>query len=66
MKFGIKNKRLLIAEVVLLLASVFVFRSLWHLLDMYSFTNRPLVLILTLAFGMALTIPAYRYIIKNG
>lgn len=65
MKFGIKNRRLLISEIVLLIASVFVFRSLWLLLDTFSFMHKPIVLVVSLALGILFTIPAYRYIIKN-
>ncbi len=66
MKFGIKNRKLLISEIVLLIASVFVFRSLWLLLDTFSFMHKPEILIISLILGILFTIPAYRYIIKNG
>ncbi|MBP9715193.1 MAG: hypothetical protein KBD52_01765 [Candidatus Pacebacteria bacterium] len=66
MKFGIKNRKLLISEIVLLIASVFVFRSLWLLLDTFSFMHKPGILLVSLILGILFTIPAYRYIIKNG
>jgi hypothetical protein len=65
MKFSIKNKKLLIAEITLLFASVFIFRSLWLLLDMFPIMHKAGMLLIFLALGIALTIPALRFIIKN-
>lgn len=65
-KIHIIYKKLLIAEIILLLASVLVFRSLWLILDMMSWTNHPATLLVMLVVGMGLTIPALRYIIKKG
>jgi hypothetical protein len=66
MRFGVKNRKLLFSEVVLLLASVFIFRSLWLLLDTIPVMHRTEVLAASLALGIIFTIPALRYIIKNG
>ena len=46
---------MLIAELVLVVAGVFVFRGLWALLDGIAFMNTPLALWLSLAAGVAAT-----------
>ncbi len=61
-----KRRRLLIAEVTLLLASVFIFRSLWLLLDSQPFMHEPVALWISLILALAVTIPALRYIIRHG
>ena len=59
------NTRLLIAEVVLLLASVLVFRSLWLLIDTLPVMHEEWVLWLSLLFAIVITIPAMRYLIRH-
>lgn len=65
MKLNSKDTKHLFSEIAFLLASVLVFRSAWHLLDIYPVFNEPLVLWLSLLLGLALCIPAMRLIIKN-
>lgn len=60
------HKKLLLAEVVLIVASVFIFRGLWHLLDMVPIMNDERALWLSLVVGIMVSIPAIRYIIRNG
>ena len=59
------HKKLLVAEVLLIIASVFIFRSLWHLLDTIPFFNEVPVLIFSLILGFVVTIPVWRYIISK-
>jgi len=60
------NKTLvLIAELALVLASVFVFRSLWMLLDSVEFMRAPLALWLSLVLGSAVTVWALRCLMKH-
>lgn len=59
------HKKLLTSEVILIIASVFIFRSAWHLLDKLSFFNDTTVLFITLFLGFIIAIPAWRNIIKN-
>ena len=48
-------KKLIIGEIMLLFASVFVFRSLWLMLDEYfGYSNLPLML----AIGIGVTVLA--------
>ena len=48
-------KKLIIGEIMLLFASVFVFRSLWLMLDEYfAYSNLPLML----AIGIGVTVLA--------
>lgn len=61
-----KNRNLLIAEIILIVASVLIFRSMWLLLDKVSFASRPDALVFGLVFGVAVTIPALRYVIRQG
>jgi hypothetical protein len=52
-----KNKRkLLLAELALIFAGVFVFRSLWMLLDSLVFMHTPSALWLSLIGGTAVTV----------
>ncbi|MDP3731174.1 MAG: hypothetical protein Q8R34_01620 [bacterium] len=60
------NMRLVLAETVLLLASVFIFRSLWLLLDTLSVMHHTFVLWISLTAAIAVTIPSLRYIIRRG
>ena len=60
-----KSKRmLLIAELALIIAGVFVFRSLWMLLDSLLFMHTPPALRLSLIGGSAVTVWALRCICK--
>lgn len=59
------NTKLLVAEICLLIASVLIFRSLWLLLDRVPFFQETLALVLMFILGLAITIPAMRYIIKK-
>lgn len=57
---------ILIAELALVLASVFVFRGLWMLLDSVEFMHAPLALWLSLVLGSAVTVWALRCLMKQG
>lgn len=60
------NKKLvLISELALVIAGVFVFRGLWMLLDSLAFMHTPLALWLSLIVGTAVTIWALRCLIKQ-
>ena len=59
------HQRLLVSEIILIIASVFIFRSGWHLLDKWSFFNETPVLIATLVFGFLVAIPTWRYIFNQ-
>lgn len=54
----------LLAELVLVIAGVFVFRGLWTLLDTFEFMNEPLALWLSLVLGTVASIWALRYLIR--
>lgn len=62
---GTIRKRLLLAEIVLIIASVFIFRGLWTLLDMVPFMYSVLALWLSLGVGVILSIISLRYLIKH-
>jgi hypothetical protein len=52
-------KKLIIGEIVLLFASVFVFRSLWLMLDEYcGYSNLPLML----AIGIVVSVLALLFL----
>ena len=58
-----KSKRiLLLAELALIVAGVFVFRSLWMLLDSMVFMHTPPALWLSLVGGSLITVWALHYI----
>jgi hypothetical protein len=59
------HKKLLASEILLIIASVFIFRSLWHLLDTIPFFNEVPVLIFTFIAGFLVAIPVWRYIISK-
>jgi len=65
MRTGPKSKKLVVAEVSLIVASVFIFRGLWTLLDRVPFMNGDTALWVSLVIGIAASIPALRYIIRN-
>lgn len=59
------KRLLLIAELALVIAGVFVFRSLWMLLDSLDFMHTPLALWLSLIVGSAVTVWALHFILKH-
>jgi hypothetical protein len=59
------KKRILFAELVLLLASVFVFRGLWMLLDSLAMMHKPQALWMSLICGAAATIWALHGLMKQ-
>jgi hypothetical protein len=59
------KKRLVISELALLIASVFVFRGLWTLLDKISFMHTPLALWGSFIVGVAVSVLSLRYIIRH-
>jgi len=61
-----KSKMLVISEVALIIASVFVFRSLWLLLDKISIMNETRMLWLTLFLGGIITALVLSWIAKQG
>lgn len=62
----IQNTRLvLLSELALVIAGVFVFRGLWMLLDLVDFMHTPLALWLSLLLGMAVTVWALRCLMKQ-
>ena len=63
--FNRTKRKLLVAEIVLLIASVLIFRGLWMLLDMVSFMHGAPALAISLFLGIAVAIPAMRYIINK-
>ncbi len=61
-----QNKKLvLLSELALVIAGVFVFRGLWMLLDLVDFMHTPLALWLSLLLGTAITIWALRCLMKQ-
>ncbi len=58
-------KLVLIAELALVLASVFVFRGVWMLLDAVEFMHAPLALWLSLILGSAVIVWALRCLMKQ-
>jgi hypothetical protein len=62
----IQNKKLvLLSELALVIAGVFVFRGLWMLLDLVDFMHTPLALWLSLLLGTAITVWALRCLMKQ-
>jgi hypothetical protein len=62
----VMNRRLLLFwECVLLIASVFVFRGLWLLLDSLEFMHQPAGLWLSLILGSAVTVWAIHCITRH-
>jgi hypothetical protein len=60
------NKKLvLLAELALALAGVFVFRGLWMLLDFVEFMHAPQALWLSLILGSAVIVWALRCIMQQ-
>ncbi len=65
MSHEILHKKLLASEIILIIASVFIFRSLWHLLDTIPFFNKVPVLIFTFVIGFLIAIPVWRYVLNK-
>ncbi len=61
-----KNKMLVLWEMVLIIASVLIFRSLWLLLDQIPIMNETRMLWLTLFLGGIITALALNWIAKQG
>ena len=59
------HRKLLVSEIILILASVLIFRSAWHLLDKNPLFNETGVLFATLVLGILCAIPAWRSIINH-
>ena len=59
------NPRLIAWEIVLLLASVFVFRGLWTLLDKVEWMTSTTALIRSLVIGVVLTVIAFWRLNRN-
>lgn len=59
------KKRLMLAEIILIIASVFIFRGLWLLLDTFPVMHETWTLVTSLVLGLLVTIPAIRYVIKH-
>ena len=64
--FREKSKKLLLAEMILIISSVFIFRSLWLLMDAVPALSHPVLLAIFFAIGIGASIPALRYIIRKG
>lgn len=60
-----KNQKLILAEIALIVASVFIFRGLWLFLDSVKFMNNTQALLISIVVGIIVSIPALRYIIRN-
>lgn len=58
-------KKLIVSEVALVIAGVFVFRGLWMLLDKIAFMHEPPALWLSLIFGSLVTVWSVRCISKH-
>jgi F0F1-type ATP synthase assembly protein I len=59
------KKRLLVAELFLLIASVFVFRGLWEILDRVEGMSTPVALWLSFIVGIIVTIICLRYLFNH-
>ena len=59
------NPRLIAWEIVLLVASVFVFRGLWTLLDKIEWMSNTSALIRSLVIGVVLTVIAFWQLNRN-
>lgn len=58
-------KKLIIAEIILILASVLIFRGLWGVLDSIYFMNSKFALIFSFIVGIILSVPAMDYVIRH-
>ena len=60
-----KTKKLIGAEIFLILGSVLIFRGGWLLLDRILLMNETLALWISLFFGIIIIVPTLNYIIKE-
>ncbi len=60
-----QTKQVLLAELVLILASVFVFRGFWMLLDLFPAMHSPLALWLSLVLGTAASLWALHALLRD-
>lgn len=60
-----KNQKLILAEIALIVASVFIFQGLWLFWDSIEFMNSSQALLVSIVAGIVVSIPALRYIIRN-
>ncbi len=58
--------RVLISELALVIAGVFVFRGLWMLLDLLAFMHKPVALGLSLLAGIVVSAWALRCLMTHG
>jgi uncharacterized membrane protein len=59
------QKRLLLSEFALLVASIFVYRGLWMLLDMMPIMHTKSVLWVSFIVGLIISVISLRYIIRH-
>jgi len=57
------DKKLILSEVILLLASVLVFRGTWLLIDAQDIMHEPWALFLSLAIGLLVSVFCINYIL---
>jgi len=60
-----RYKKLVAVEIILIFASVLIFRGLWMLLDRIPLMNGNPALLVSLVLGVAVSAPALRYLVKN-
>lgn len=60
-----KTKRLLLAELVLIVAGVFVFRGLWMLLDSFAVMHHPAALWASLIAGTVASLWALHVLLSE-
>lgn len=63
--FAMNKKMVVISELALVIAGVFVFRGLWMLLDSIAFMNTAPALWVSLVLGTLITVWALRCLIKQ-
>jgi len=59
------RKKLICLEVILIFASVLIFRSLWTLMDRLPLMNNTFILFISLFMGIIATILAFHEILKK-
>ena len=59
------NKKLIFSEIILLLASVLVFRGAWELIDTLDVMHETWALWFSLVVGLALAVFCMNYIIRQ-
>lgn len=60
----VKKCQELLAELVLVIAGVFVFRGMWTLLDGFEFMHEPGALWVSMILGLAASVWALGYLIR--